>query len=324
MSQSGDERPEDPSDARRELLSDDRRRLFELLAERRRAEASGAGARPSERAAGPEAQPGAEPGGPSSSGRLVRMKRGAGKPPFFCVHALLGSVFPYQRMALHMPDDRPFYGIEARGLDGKEAPLEDIPAMAASYLDAIETVAPGGPLHVGGYSFGAFVAYEIARLAKARGRTLGVLAIFGAGAPLSATIPGWDQQLRFALQYFEDLQKLVRNAHLAEQAPGAPPMPDPSAAEASLPPMQRVTLANGRAQLKYAPAPFETELDLFITPEQQLLFQLEPTLGWKTLSPGEIRIHHIGGNHLSMFEEPQVEGLSEILAGCLERERARP
>jgi thioesterase domain-containing protein len=55
-----------------------------------------------------------------------------------------------------------------------------------------------------------------------------------------------------------------------------------------------------------------------------MLFQLEPTLGWKTLSPGEIRIHHIGGNHLSMFEEPQVEGLSEILAGCLERERARP
>lgn len=321
MTLSGDQQDEDPSEARREQLSDDRRRLFELLAERRRAEA-GAGSAEGQAGADPGAA--GEAGSAPRSGRLVRMKRGAGKPPFFCVHALLGSVFPYQRMALHMPDDRPFYGIEARGLDGKEPPLDDVPAMAASYLDAIEAVAPSGPLHVGGYSFGAFVAYEMARLARARGRTLGVLAIFGAGAPLGATIPGWDQHVRFALQYFEDLQKLVRNAYLAEQGPGAPPMPDPAAAEANLPPMQRVTLANGRAQMKYTPSPAPVELDLFITPEQQMLFQLEPTLGWKTLASGEIRIHHVGGNHLNMFEEPQVERLSELLAGCLEREGAKP
>lgn len=337
MKPPGDEFSGDEADLRREVLSEDRRRLFELLAEKRRAEAasrwgpappspSTSQSTPPGEASGAEPSARADAGAPREPGspRLVRMKRGGPKEPFFCVHALLGSVFPYQRLALHMPDDRPFYGVEARGIDGKEAPLEDVSAMAASYLDAIETVAPRGPLHLGGYSFGAFIAYEMARQARLRGRELGVLAIFGAGAPLSAAIPGWDQHVRFALQYMEDLQKLVRNAYLAEKGPEAPPFPDPFAAEANLPPMQRVTLANGRAQMKYVPEPLEAAMDLFVTAEQKLLFQIEPTLGWKALVSGEIRTHSIGGNHLSIFEEPQVEGLSGILAKCLDEHRSRP
>ncbi len=296
-------------DARRERLSEDRKRLLDMIFKNRK---NGDAAGEPDDAAGSE---GADPAGSRASPRLVRMKAGGTKPPFFCVHAILGSVFPYQKLALHMPDDRPFYGIEARGMDGQEPPLDDVYAMAASYLAAIEQVWPSGPYHIGGYSFGASVAYEIARLAREQGKAVGLVALIGMGAPPQAAVPGWEENMRFTMQYFDDLQRLVKNTMLAEMGPAGAQIPDPIAAfEAQLTPMQRVMLANGRAQLKYAPRPYPGDLDVIVTREQAPPGPPDATMGFGTLVGGTVHTQTLSGNHLSMFDEPHVVELADLLA----------
>ncbi len=303
--------PATPSDTELGGLTGERRRLFERLTQKGQSSSNPAGGEQE-----PKGQPGPQP--PKNAPRLVRMKRGGARPPFFCVHALLGSVFPYHKLALHMPDDWPFYGVESSGLDGKETPHETIEEMAASYLRAIEEVQPDGPLHLGGYSFGGLVAYDIARLALEKGRSTRVLAILGVGAPFKLPAE-WEKQVRFATDYFEDFQKLVRNAYLAEAKPDAPPPFDCAAFEAKLPPMQRVTLANLRAQVRYTPGAYAGGLDVFITEDQEPFAKGDPSLGWKAFATGPIEQHVIGGNHLSIFEEPQVRGLAKAITKCLER-----
>ena len=54
--------------------------------------------------------------------------------------------------------------IQVFGLQStREAPLTSIPDMASHYLQAIQKVQPAGPYKLAGYSFGATVAFEMAR-----------------------------------------------------------------------------------------------------------------------------------------------------------------
>ena len=67
------------------------------------------------------------------------------KRPFFCVHELFGDVFCYANLARHLGEDRPFYALQARGLNDEEEPFDNIEAMAAHYVEEIRTVQPRGP-----------------------------------------------------------------------------------------------------------------------------------------------------------------------------------
>jgi thioesterase domain-containing protein len=54
--------------------------------------------------------------------------------------------------------------------------------MAASYVEAIRRVQPSGPYHIGGHSFGAYVAYEMTQHLRAKGEHVGLLAVLDAEA----------------------------------------------------------------------------------------------------------------------------------------------
>src|SRR5208282_3855229 len=64
---------------------------------------------------------------------LVPMQPLGKKPALFCVHDVGGNVLCFQALARSLGPDQPVYGLQARGLDGKEAPAARIEDMAASY-----------------------------------------------------------------------------------------------------------------------------------------------------------------------------------------------
>jgi oxalate---CoA ligase len=89
---------------------------------------------------------------------LIQIKQGrATKDPMFLIHDVAGSVLFYRQLANHLRSDRAIYVIQARGLDGREAPTADLSEMAANYIDEIRQVQPMGPYYIGGYSFGGVV-----------------------------------------------------------------------------------------------------------------------------------------------------------------------
>src|SRR5207245_8817734 len=74
--------------------------------------------------------------------------------------------------------DRPFYGMQPDGLDGKQSCFTRIEEMAAHYIDELRTVQREGPYFIGGYSFGGMVAYEMAQQLRERDEQVGLLALF--------------------------------------------------------------------------------------------------------------------------------------------------
>ncbi|MQA65926.1 MAG: acyl-CoA synthetase, partial [Alphaproteobacteria bacterium] len=102
-----------------------------------------------------------EEGMPSSC--LVPIQPRGDRPPFFCVHDGYGQVLSYRDLSLLLGETQPFYGIQARGIDGEEEPFVRIENMAAHYVTEIRKVQPEGPYYIGGHSFGGRVAYVMAQ-----------------------------------------------------------------------------------------------------------------------------------------------------------------
>ncbi len=109
---------------------------------------------------------------------LVPIQPGGSKPPFFCVHGAGGNVLLYRSLAQHCGTDQPFYGLQAKGLDGKEPFHTRIEDMAADYVREIRQLQPEGPYYLGGYCMGGTIAFEMAQQLVKQGQTVGLLAMF--------------------------------------------------------------------------------------------------------------------------------------------------
>ncbi|MEV7848608.1 beta-ketoacyl synthase N-terminal-like domain-containing protein [Streptomyces cyaneofuscatus] len=118
--------------------------------------------------------PEAQAGSPRASApELVRLNGATEGRPVFWIHGALAGVESYRTIAERI--DRPFYGIQARGLLTEDEPIEGITAMAEYYTEVIRSVQPEGPYDVGGFCLGGIVAYEVTRRLQAQGQDVASL-----------------------------------------------------------------------------------------------------------------------------------------------------
>lgn len=114
---------------------------------------------------------------------LVSIKTGGTKPPFFCVHGIGGNVLNYVPLSSFVDAEQPFYGLQARGIDGMLEPYSSIEQMAEKYISEIKRVQPKGPYYLGGGSMGGLISYEMAQQLQQEGETVGLLAMFDTYGP---------------------------------------------------------------------------------------------------------------------------------------------
>ncbi|MGW4793742.1 amino acid adenylation domain-containing protein [Nonomuraea sp. NPDC004297] len=115
------------------------------------------------------------------SSRLVPLGPGTAGRPVFCWPGLGG--YPMNLRPLARLGERPCYGIQAYGLNPGEVPYPAIGDMAAADLAEIRRAQPEGPYTLWGYSFGARVAFETARLLEQAGETVDGLVLICPGNP---------------------------------------------------------------------------------------------------------------------------------------------
>ena len=122
-------------------------------------------------------------GGPSAPAwsPLVNLQPLGSRPAFFCIHPAGGHVFCYSKLARLLGTERPFYGIQAQGLDESLPPQLSIQAMASRYVEELRRVQPNGPFLLGGWSMGGVVAFELAQQLLSLGEEIALLALIDCG-----------------------------------------------------------------------------------------------------------------------------------------------
>jgi len=113
--------------------------------------------------------------------RLVPLQPGGDATPVFCWPGLGG--YPMNLRTLASRSERPFFGVQAHGINEGETPYSTIREMAAADIEAIRKVQPEGPYTLWGYSFGARVAFETAYQLEQAGHEVADLFLIAPGSP---------------------------------------------------------------------------------------------------------------------------------------------
>jgi thioesterase domain-containing protein len=258
---------------------------------------------------------------------LVLVQPGGPRPPFFCVHGAGGNVLNLAGLARHLGNQRPFYGVQARGVDGREKPFDRIEEMAAAYLAEVRTVQPTGPYHLGGYCGGGAIAFEMARMLRLAGQEVELLALLDTYHPRIDVREARRRQLlagisaegvryvwrRALVRLRRDLNDLrsrwrIRYRRLLGR----------------LVPLELrdfwLTQAFFRAELRYTPQRYPGALLVLRAREiPRLSAHVGNDLGWTGLAEQGIEAREVPGNHETFVTEPYVREVASILSARLDK-----
>jgi len=258
---------------------------------------------------------------------LVLLKDGEG-PPIVIAHGLSGTV-EVSKLANHIRTPHPVYGIQAKGVDGTEKPLDRIEDMAGYYIEALEEHFPDGPYIVFGYSFGGLVALEMAQRLKDRGKEILLLALLDAYPhPHFLRLPTrlslfvrrmkthgsliWQMPAQAGWSYF--LRRIKRRLHLAwadgESSFGtAGPFVRDSV-------IGRIREKAYEAYARYQPRYYAGKVS-FVTTDTKTFFPADPAPVWKHLV-ADLEVEVVHGDHLNILTT-EFESLAALLTKYVEQ-----
>ncbi|WP_406694054.1 amino acid adenylation domain-containing protein [Singulisphaera sp. Ch08] len=255
---------------------------------------------------------------------LVPIRPSGTGRPFFCVHPIGGNVLCYHELARHLGADRPVFGLQAAGLEGDQPAETRLGLMAARYLEAIREIQPEGPYHLGGWSLGGVVAFEMARQLQAQGQQIATLILIDSQT-IAGALGGVGQVTddQIAAAFLLDLTRASGGS--AESKPGedwgdlvnqGARIAEQLAAEFGqerLERLQAVFKANFLALADYAPEPFAGRLVLIRAQGHLADGLFDSTMGWGALATEGVTTHVLPGDHYALLKTPTVEALAKIV-----------
>ncbi|MCT7951982.1 amino acid adenylation domain-containing protein [Ancylothrix sp. C2] len=272
-------------------------------------------------------------GSSTSWSSLVAIQPQGSQIPFFCIHAVGGNVLSYYELASYFAPDRPFYGLQARGLDGKEPPLRRIEDMAAHYIKEILELQPQGPYILGGHCMGGLIAFEMAQQLVKAGHKVDLVAMFDTRSPKieNRRLLAWEKLClhltHFAelpvnekLDYLENKIKLKLRQIWFQRTAKIPSIFYEQPGD-SLPQLLRnfrIEDAINYAESIYVPEVYPGRIALFRASDQAILFMNEPELGWGDLATEGVEVYDVEGHH-NLVLQPQVATLAKKLKACLDK-----
>jgi thioesterase domain-containing protein len=213
------------------------------------------------------------------------------------VHDLNGEVARFAELARLLGGDRPVWGLRYT------VKHETIERMAAHYLRELRTIQPAGPYRLGGWCFGAVVAFELAHQLQADGEEVALLALIGISA--------------------FDFSRLVAPAAL-ERYRAAAPAPGRSPARSALS-AARAALRHKRpatpsavcsvAFARYLPAAYPGRAVLVLSADETVVYSTDPAADWRDLCSDGVDVLLVPGGHEQILVEPNVAEVARRLRG---------
>ncbi|MDP9079353.1 MAG: amino acid adenylation domain-containing protein [Bacteroidota bacterium] len=265
---------------------------------------------------------------------LVPIKPKGNKMPLYMVHGAGLNVLLFNTLAMNMSPDQPVFGLQAKGLDGIEEPLESIEEIADHYIKAIMQQNPTGPYALAGYSFGGIIAFEMARQFEAMGKEVKMLAMFDTyayrtphyDAPLTKTykrLRFFKDKMKYAVTSKNGLRDTVNDKQTSIKrriirAYWKLKYGKNQNQEGFFGYSNKIDEMNNYAEKRYQLKPYNITVDVFRAENRTFYMDDFEYLGWKPYALKGINIHKIPGEHNTIFKAPNDKIFADILQKCLD------
>ncbi|MEX0323229.1 MAG: amino acid adenylation domain-containing protein [Puniceicoccaceae bacterium] len=241
--------------------------------------------------------------------------------PLFCLHGWGGDVYGFLDLAKNLAPDRPVYGLQAIGLDGRVPKHKTVEEMAEHYYNEIRATKPEGPYNLLGYSAGGWIAYAVAQLFEQRGEKVH---LFMLDTAMSCKVPYFFYALAKAnriigrvphhFRIFWNKPSGQKLAYLKSRLgwlvvslrrTGAPPPPAKDTVKVKAGPRPTPTASNdyfARVAGKYRPSRYNGDLVLFVAKGSSI----NKRLFWKYLIRGKVELHFVDGGHFGLIDGDNI------------------
>jgi len=269
-----------------------------------------------------------------SWGPLVPIQPNGSKAPLYVIHGAGLNLLKFHDLIKNLDGEQPVYGLQGIGLSGSEKPLQTVEEMASYYIDTILKLNPDGPLALAGYSLGGIIAYEMARQLVERGKELKMVGMLDTYIePYYFSSSALEQRIAKANFYknwaIYDFKMMLRSgnyfkARLKGKIRRVKAKFFKSAAKEMDNPMENAQLNPelkeivNSALTSYRFAPLEFEIDLFRASKQTYYMHEPEKLGWNEIAIDGVNVHHIPGDHSSIFSIPNVIETAKVLQNVLD------
>ena len=267
---------------------------------------------------------------------LITLNDRGARTPLVVVPGIGGYGFMYQRLARALGEAQPLHVVQAFGVDEVASTFPTIEEMAESYEAGILRAIPEGPIVLGGYSFGALIAFELSHRLRVRGRSVPLIISFDGFAPgYPALLPVPQRALMHlreltrgdssqAQAYLRSRLRNVRARILRQLGRGEETVDDVPNADATLNQrLRRSTLELWHARNAYRPERVEPSSLVLLKAEIQTRWPTyamdDPLHGWRAFIQGTIDVETIPGEHLKMFQEGNCERVAAAIAPYIAR-----
>jgi aspartate racemase len=245
---------------------------------------------------------------------LVVVQPLGSEPPFFLVHGMGGHVLRFRDLVRHFAPGQPVFALQAQGLSGEAPCLDRVEDMADRYVEEIRAVQREGPYYIGGYSFGGFVALEIARRLANLGEEVAYLALIDTFAGKPATTSSLLKAFmglpaREKISYLSrKIRKKIRRTLSGVALPAA---------------VKAVRQGCADAERRYEPHVFEGKISLFLPSRKSLRNSPAEDGGWGKYASDGVVTYEVPGDHGSIVDEPSAGELARLILSGIERARVQ-
>lgn len=244
---------------------------------------------------------------------VVQLRAGSEGPPVFFAHGSGGTVMEFFQLMKHIDSRRPIHGLQTRGMDGLDEPLDSVEDMAKFYLNAIRRIQPQGPYILVGYSLGGLVALEVMRHLLEGRESPGLLVMVDSYPhfnylPVGQKVGVFERRIkRYAFA------KLARDrGALALKTGGAPARPQ--FGKSLAPTVQLVSDRANDALLRYRPRAYRGKVQ-FLKAAISTEFADDPVAAWSKFIE-ELEVQVVPGDHFGILAK-FAPNLGDALSRCL-------
>lgn len=287
-------------------------------------------------------------GAPAARSTLVELCAGDGtRPPLFWGHDLHGSAFRFQALAEALGPDQPLYSFESPFLAADPPPFRSLQTLALAYVSDLTRAFPEGPYHLGGYSFGGVLAFEMAQQLLRDGHEVALLAVGDVGpgyrgehySPDRRPPKPWlgivgppdpDLSWRQKVEHYRSMSPKAAARHLVWRS-GLEWYAEPvlfwrdRRETGQIAPGHRLWYAwrkhweLGAKRWDWQGARYPGRIDLIWADESA---SADATMGWGPIAEGGVVVHRVPTAHEQMMEPGQVETTAAVLRDLVDRSLA--
>lgn len=249
---------------------------------------------------------------------IAQLRGGEGKNPLFCIHSGGGHVFFYGLLKKYLKKDRPIYAIQPVGLYGTQEMHRSVEEMTNEYLKAIREIQPHGPYNILVYCFSTSVGNEMAIQLDKVGEEINIIVADTMASPWNATdsdslktrITSFLK--RFLMNPLKSIKVALKDRIYIYQAIKAKYFGEVKEKQ-----LEELKANLRKISVDYTWKKHNGKVSLLITDKPDKSFNKFIIKSWEKYAKGGITLYPTKGNHTTLFEEPDVEFVSEQIDKCI-------